>query len=335
MGIYRSKAPFRISFAGGGTDIPKWFLQNGGQVISTTIDKYVYVTVELIESTSVNVHAYDLNIEKSFNIENLNYDGNFDFCKAVLKHFKIKKGCNIYIHSDLPSGSGMGTSSSLLVALISVFSKISNQLLSKEEIAKLACEIERNELSQAGGYQDQYASSFGGLNFIKFDKDIEVNPIDMDFTKLYELNYRLILCYTGKTHISSEIQAKMIKNYGKSDFIEGMKELKKLALKIQGILRDTPIEKLDEFGYALHEAWIAKKKLSNKITNEEIEKLYLYSLENGAIGGKLLGAGGGGHLLLFVRSLKKGDLIKKLQKIGVTIVNFAFEKYGVTSWKVN
>src|SRR6056297_26048 len=300
--IFRSRAPLRISFAGGGTDLPPYCEEHGGQVISTTINKYVYVSVEIkdeipnSQSTNgmIRIFAYDLGKQTEIKIPSdpeitFRYDGNFDIFKAVLNRFHIRTPCDIHVHSDLPAGSGMGTSSSLTVALIGVFAKLKNQEISKYETAEMACEIERHELEQTGGYQDQYAAAFGGFNFIKFTDDVKVYSLTLDPNFLEELNYRLLLCYTGKTHISAEIQDEVLSNYEKVDFNEGMRLLKLRAKQMRDVLVKQNPKMLEEWGRLQHLAWVAKKKLSQKISNEDIEKLYQYSRKHGALGGKLLG----------------------------------------------
>ncbi|MHA1728377.1 MAG: GHMP family kinase ATP-binding protein [Promethearchaeota archaeon] len=334
MKIYRSKAPFRVSFAGGGTDLPDWATKYGGQVICTTINKYVHISVEINQnSADVKINAHDLDKYAVIPLNELEYNGEFDLIKSVLRHFKVSKGCEITIHSDLPAGSGMGTSSSLLVALISVFSLIMKIPMNKHDIAELACNIERKELAQAGGYQDQYAAAFGGFNFIKFTDKTTVYPLKLSEDLLNELNYRLVLCYTGKTHISADIQKILIKNFEKIDTKDGMFKLKELAVKMRDILIRNDVANLDEFGKLQHESWIAKKQTSDNVSNPDIEKLYMHSLQNGAIGGKLLGAGGGGHLILFAKPTERMKLIKELVKIGGEIVDFQFENSGVISWQ--
>ena len=336
--IYRSKAPLRVSFAGGGTDMPPYCLEHGGQVISTTIDKYIYVSVQFTGSQAINIHAYDLNETAALQVlheGNYIFDGSFDLFKAVLNHFQIRKGCDIFVHSDLPAGSGMGTSSSLTVALIAVFALAKKQSMSNYEIAELACKIEREELKQAGGYQDQYAAAFGGFNFIQFSQNTLVHTLKLQPVFLEELNHRLLLCFTGKTHISAEIQEQVLSNYDKIEFQDGMRLLKQRAKELRDILIQQNMSDLDKFGKILHLAWVAKKRLSQKISNASIEKLYLHSRNHGAIGGKLLGAGGGGFLLLLIEPLKRITLTRKLEALGAEVVTFHFDTTGVTAWRVN
>ena len=333
MQIYRSRAPLRVSFAGGGTDMPPYCVEHGGQVISTTIDKFVHVTVIFNQQSAIYIHAYDLAQEGTIPLADYTYTGQFDLIKAVLKHFSIREGCDIHIHSDLPAGSGMGTSSALVVALISVFGLVGGQHLTKAQIAEIACHIERIELHEAGGYQDQYAASFGGVNFITFHETVTVTPIKIPHPFLDELLARLVLCYTGKTHISARIQEEVLENYTQTSFQEGMAALKECASQIRNVLQRGEMSTIDEFGRLLHHAWVAKKRLSAKITTDQVEMLYLHSRKHGVIGGKLLGAGGGGFLLLFCEAARRYDVVQKITQLGGQIVTFSVEDRGVTSWR--
>jgi D-glycero-alpha-D-manno-heptose-7-phosphate kinase len=340
--IIRSRAPLRVSFAGGGTDIPSWYQKYRGQVTSTTIDKYIYVTLTTNDTGKFKIIAFDLNKIVEFSVSDLDYNGEFDLVKAAYRNIQklskrartVSEGYTIQIHSDLPAGSGMGTSSSLVVALIAAFAKLDGIHLEHRNIADLACKIEREELKQAGGYQDQFASTYGGFNFIEFNDNIDVHILQINQNFLDELNYRLILCYTGKTHVSAELQQTLINNYQTTDQTEGMFALMKYAEDLRNLLVKSDLSTIDEFGKILHESWVVKQSLNEKISNEEIERLYQFSIKNGAIGGKLLGAGGGGFLLLFAKPLERMELINKLTHIGAEIVPFRFEKTGIVAWEV-
>lgn len=334
MRIIRSFAPLRMSFSGGGTDMPPYCIDHGGQVFSTTIDKFVHITGVFNDSAMIKIHAYDLNQEAEFPVGEYNYNGFFDLFKAVLKHFQINSGCELFIYSDLPAGSGMGTSSSLVVALIALFATYTDQSLDRYQIAELACSIERKELVQTGGYQDQYAATFGGFNFITFKEKVTVFPIKINPAMIHELNARLLLCFTGKTHISAEIQQQTLANYGKVSFQEGMAQLKIYAEQLRDILVREKLRELHKFGEILHKAWIAKQQLSDKISTDNADHLYLDSLQNGAIGGKLLGAGGGGFLLLFIDPQKRMHLKRRLTEMHGEIIDFRLDSLGVTSWIV-
>ncbi|MFX1408982.1 MAG: hypothetical protein ACFFA6_01410 [Promethearchaeota archaeon] len=211
--IIRSKAPFRISFGGGGTDMPPYCTEHGGCVISTTIDRHIYVSIEPRDDNRVQVFSINRNKEISFNIGDRDYKGDFEIFKGVINVLNIEDGFNITTYSELPAGSGMGGSSSLCVALIGGFNEYYNYKLNKHDIALKACEIERVELKQKGGYQDQFAAAYGGFNFIEFNHYINVTPLKTTEEMVNELQYNLILCYIGGSHFSSEIQVEVLKGY--------------------------------------------------------------------------------------------------------------------------
>ncbi len=334
----RAKAPSRISFAGGGTDIAPYCTEHGGAVFSTTISKYTYVTLhekDAAEQEST-IYAHDLHQVTSIPQGKYIFDGHADLAKAVLKHFNVQKPVEIHIHSDLPPGSGMATSSSLTVALIGVCARMQKRRLSKYDVAYLAYKIEREELKQRGGYQDQFAAAFGGFNYIKFRDRVTVYPLKISSRVRLELRYRLLLVYTGQTHLSSAIQEQMMKGYSlqKADFLEGMARLKKVAKQMRDLLILDDLGRLDEFGQLLHEGWEAKQSLSDKISTGEVDALYMLARQEGALGGKLLGAGGGGHVLLFINPEKRATLVEKLEGLGGQVVPFEFDSTGLRVWSV-
>lgn len=335
--IVRSKAPYRISFGGGGTDMEPYCSEHGGCVISTTIDKHVLITLKPRTDNKISINAINFNKVFEFNIGDKDYSDDFEIFKGIVNVLDIKEGFNISTYSELPAGSGMGGSSSLSVALIGAFNRYYNLRLSPHEIAQKAYEIERIELKQKGGYQDQFAAAYGGFNFIEFTDSVKVNTIKASKSLLNELEFRLILCYIGGSHFSSDIQDEVLKGYDikTKTFIESMEDLKTVAKKMRSIILSNNLSLLSEFGLLLHNGWLAKKSLSEKITNTNIEKFYLTSRTYGVIGGKLLGAGGGGHLLLFSDPDKKQAVIKELENIGGKIVPFHFNPYGLEVWAIN
>ncbi|MFX0043165.1 MAG: GHMP kinase, partial [Candidatus Hodarchaeota archaeon] len=316
--IIRSKAPFRVSFGGGGTDIPPYCTEYGGYVINTTIDRNVYVSIEPRNDKKIRVYSFNYDKEIIFDVGDRDYTKDFELFKGVINVLNINDGFNIMIYSDLPAGSGMGGSSSLCVALIGAFNEFYNLKLNKHNIASKACDIERVELKQKGGYQDQFAAAYGGFNFIEFSNSIKVTPIKTSNQMINELQYRLILCYIGGSHFSSDIQDEVLKGYKfeKRSYMEAMQDLKDVAYSMRKIVESKEISQLNNFGEFLHKGWIAKKSLSSKISNKQIENFYLTSRKYGVLGGKLLGAGGGGHLLLFSKPDKKFEVIRELEKIG-------------------
>ncbi len=335
--IIRSKAPFRVSFGGGGTDLPPYCIEHGGCVINTTIDRHVYINLSPREDKNIRVYSVNYEREKLFNIGDRDYSEEFEIFKGIVNVLDIKEGFNITTYSELPAGSGMGGSSSLSVALIGAFNEYYNFGLSTNEIAQKACDIEQIELGQKGGYQDQFAAAYGGFNFIEFTNETKVIPIKTSKEMINELQYNLILCYVGGSHFSSDIQDDVIKGYKleKKSYMEAMNDLKNVAHSMKSIIESNDINKINEFGELLHRGWLAKKSLSSKISNKKIENFYLTSRKFGVLGGKLLGAGGGGHLLLFSKPGDKFRVIQELEKIGGKIVNFHFNPNGLEVWKIN
>jgi len=335
--IVRSKAPFRVSFGGGGTDMAPYCIEYGGCVISTAIDRHIYVTIEPRDDKKIRIFSLNYNQELVFNIGDKDYSTDFEIFKGIVNVLEINEGFNITTYSELPAGSGMGGSSSLSVALIGAFNVYYNFGLSEHDIAQKAYDIERIELEQKGGYQDQFAAAYGGFNFIEFTNFVKVIPIKKTDEIVNELQYRLILCYVGGSHFSSDIQDEVLKGYEieKNSYMEAMQGLKDVAHSMRNIVESNDIGRLNEFGELLHKGWLAKKSLSSKVSNKEIENFYLTSRKFGVLGGKLLGAGGGGHLLLFSEPNKKHRIIQELEKIGGKIVNFHFNPKGLEVWEIN
>jgi len=303
-------------------------------VVSTTIDKYAYTTLKPTNTKKINVCSMDFNLRKSFELGKLKYDGELDLVKATINEFDIEKGFDLLTHAEMPPGSGMGTSSSMAVALIGCFKEFTGRRMGKRAIAELAYHIEREELMEKGGYQDQYAAVFGGFNYMEFHKNkVTVIPLRLPLDVLNELQYCLLLFFTGETRLSSEIHEDMTRRYKmeKSDYLTSMHNLKKIASNMKRSLLKNDTQK---FGELLHEGWIEKRRLSGKITSPEIEKMYDVARQRGAIGGKILGAGGGGHLLLFCEPERKFEVANVLSKYGAKIVPFGFESQGLRTWEV-
>ncbi len=334
--MIRSKAPFRVSFGGGGTDMAPYCIEHGGCVINTTIDRHVYTTLIPRHDKKIHVHSINLNKEITFDIGDTDYSTEFELFKGIINVLEVKDGFDIITYSELPAGSGMGGSSSLSVALIGALNRYYKSGLSKQDIAQKAYYVERVELKQKGGYQDQFAAAYGGLNFIEFSDVVKVIPINATEEMINEFQYRLILCYVGGSHFSSEIQDEVLKSYKieKKSYMEVMQDLKDVAHSMRNIVESKNTNRLNEFGELLHKGWLAKKSLSTKISNKKIENFYLTSRNFGILGGKLLGAGGGGHLLLFSDFNKKYVVIQELEKIGGKIINFHFNPKGLEVWEI-
>ena len=336
MNIVRAKAPLRISFGGGGTDVSPYPEEKGGAVLNTTIDKYAYCSLAARGDNLVDVMSLDYDLATRYSVdEKLDYDGKLDLVKAAIKVMEIKDGVDLFLHSDVPPGSGLGTSSTITVALVGAFGHWLKLPLSDYDIAELAYRIERQEAGIKGGKQDQYAASFGGFNFIEFQgKTTIVNPLRIKREILNELEYRLMLCYTGKTRLSAGIIDEQVSGYlrRKDDVVSALNETKELATAMKNALL---LGQVDQFGSLLHQSWQSKKRFSSKITDPNIDELYEVARKNGAIGGKLLGAGGGGYLLLLCAFDKWHMVAQKLEGLNGKIVNFAFEFSGLQTWEVN
>lgn len=336
MKYIRSKAPFRISFAGGGTDVSPYPETIGGAVLNATINKYAYCSLFKCKDDKITVESYDYSLILNYNTDkDLKYDGKLDLVKASIKLLKAGSGYYIFLHSNIPPGSGLGSSSTVTVSIVGCLKHFLKLPLTDYEIAEIAYKIERIEMGLSGGKQDQYAATFGGFNFIEFYKDgTIVNPLRISSDIINELEYRLILCFTGQTRSSTDIiddQTKNLKEENK-DVLSAFKASKELAYESKKALL---LGKINYFGDCLKEGWNQKKKFSNKITNPKIDEFYDVAIKSGAIGGKLLGAGGGGYLLFLTSFNNKYKVKEQLEKCGGKILDFAFDRHGMQTWEVN
>ncbi|MEO9946927.1 MAG: GHMP kinase [Paraglaciecola sp.] len=335
MEVFRSRAPLRISFAGGGTDVNPFASLYGGFVLNVTINKYAYTSIVRTKSSNVSVTSYDFEKTTEFCSQSLaTLENDACFVRSVYQHLMSKaSGLDVITHNDAPPGSGLGSSSAMMVSIIGAFKEMENQVMSPYDIGRLAHDIERLELKQLGGMQDQYASAFGGFNFMEFDGDsVLVNRLKIDPWVVRELEYNMILVYTQKSRLSSNIIEDQIKNVkaNKADNIDAMKQIKQHAQDMKRVLLTG---KTNEFGELLHEAWQQKKMMASSITNDELDEMYDVAKKAGAIGGKVSGAGGGGFMMFYCESNKKRDVVSALEKMGARVESFKFELEGVESWR--
>ena len=322
-------SPVRISFAGGGTDFPEFYEKYEGSIVATTISQYTYVIVQ--ERKDNIFQAFSPDFQKHYKapkFHRIEIEDGTEIASSVIKYLQYKKGINIVLSSDAPTGSGLGTSGALTVNLVNIIYNLKDLKISKKNIAETAFKIGHDILNWPIGKQDEYISSYGGLNFIKFKKNkIQVTPIKMKKNVTEELQNNLVLFFLGATRNSSTILSQQVKNIKqkKDKTMESLDYVNKLSKKMFRTLKKSDI---DGFGDLLDEGWNAKKKFSEGVTNNKINKIYDLALQNGAIGGKLTGAGGGGHLLFYCKPTKKKNLIKKLTNVGLSHVHFNFTNQG-------
>ncbi len=328
--VIRGRAPFRISFAGGGTDLPHFFEKYGGVVINCTIDKYCYGTL-MKRADSKVVIGSDLGEELVLNLKNKpEYDGRFDLIKAIINIMKPTSGFELYLHNDIPPGRGLGSSATLAILVTKLISTMQESFYDDYKIAEIAYKAETEELKIKGGWQDQYAAVTGGFNFMEFNGNKTlIYPLRLKEEIINEFNHHLLLCYVGETHFSGDQQAVLENAITEEDVVRSLDELKKIAIDIKNSLLTNNIE---EIGRLLHKSWENKKRVSKSITNPKIDRLYEIAIMNGAYGGKLLGSGGGGYLLIFHTPKKRNQIVKALQNEGGEIMNFNFEFNGAKIW---
>lgn len=336
--LIRAKAPLRISFAGGGTDVPPFPAQEGGLVLNATINRYAYGTLQSREDDTITIRSVDFGFEAEFGVhEPLVFDGKLDLAKAAIRRFagRDSRGFDLRLHSNAPPGSGLGGSSTLMVALVGVLKEYRNLPLTDYEIADLAHTLEREDLGIKGGLQDQYAATFGGFNYLElFGDRVIVNPLRIPSDVVLELEHNLLLCFTGQTRQGDHIIEDQTRRFedGNADATAGLREQKELAVQMKNLLLRGD---LDDFGDLLHTSWETKKRMSGRISNAKIDELYEEARKAGALGGKVTGAGGGGYMLFYCQSDRKHEVAERMIALGATVDEFAFEDAGLRTWRVH
>lgn len=317
-----SRTPFRISFFGGGTDYPVWLRENEGAVLATTIDKYCYVTCRYLPPFFK--HKFRIvysSIEHVTDVNSIQHPS----VRECLKYMKIFKGMEIHHDGDLPARTGLGSSSSFTVGLLNSLFALKGKLVSQKQLAREAINVEQEFIKENVGCQDQISAAFGGLNLVEFKylEDFRVRPITIARERLQLLRDHLMLVFTGFSRIASEVAETLIKNTpNKKDELRIIHQMVYEAVNI--LNNDT--DNLNDFGKLLDEGWKLKRKLANNITTPVIEDIYKCAIKAGALGGKLLGAGGGGFLLLFAKPEHHKKIRSKLKKL--LHVPFQFERSG-------
>lgn len=292
-----SKTPHRISFFGGGTDYPPFYLEHGGKVLGTAIDKYCYLNVRKLPPFFEHKHriVYSL-MENVSHFEDIQHPS----VRETLKHLDVDFGISIHHDGDIPARSGMGSSSAFTVGLLNSLYALQGSLISKQELTQKAIYIEQSLIKENVGSQDQTFAAFGGFNLIEFLQtgEIVVHPIVIKPERLKKFESNFLLYFTGISRIASDIAGDQIKNTSLN--IDNLNTMKSLVDDAYSIITN-PNKNLDDFGILLNETWQIKKKLSNKISNSTVDEMYERAMKSGAIGGKLLGAGGGGFMVFYVR----------------------------------
>lgn len=332
----RARAPLRVSFAGGGTDVPPFPAVEGGCVLCATIDRYAYGSLVPRADRVVTIESVDFKTTAQMTLDNeILCDGSLDLIKAAVRRFGRKgtDGYDLVLRSNVQPGSGLGSSSTMMVALTGLLARHYMLTLGEYQTAQLAHVIERQDLGIAGGLQDQYAATFGGFNFIEFTDQVIVNPLRIRDEITLELELSLLLCFTGITRDSGRVIEDQTQraNACAADTLAGLRAQKDLAVAMKAALLTG---KLRDFGALLGEAWIQKKRLSPLISNARIDELYELALSKGALGGKVTGAGGGGYILLFCDFTTKHHVIEALEFAGADVMEIAFDTKGLTTWPV-
>lgn len=339
--IYRARAPLRISFAGGGTDVSPYSELYGGYVLNACINMYAYATIEPRDDNKIVFNSVDKGKKLELQSEEkLNIDGNLDLFKSVynkiVKNFTKKSlAFTLTTYVDAPAGSGLGSSSTLVVAILKAFCEWQNLALGEYDLADLAWEIERIDLNMAGGKQDQYSAAFGGFNFMEFyENKIIINPLRVKQEYVNELEFNTLLYYTGISRLSSTIIEKQSENVENNvlQTIEAMHKLKEQAKLMKEALLKGQINKM---GDLLNFGWDYKKQLTKDISNPIIDNIYNYAIKAGAIGGKISGAGGGGFFIFYCPKNTRYDVIEALKPFEGEFRRFRFTNIGAQSWSVN
>jgi D-glycero-alpha-D-manno-heptose-7-phosphate kinase len=317
-----TRTPFRISFFGGGTDYPEWFRENGGAVLATSIDKYCYLTVRYLPPFFEHRYriVYSI-VEMVKEIDEIRHPA----VRAVLKERNFTKGLEIHHDGDLPARSGLGSSSSFAVGILHALDALDGRMQSKLQLAREAIRMEQEVLQETVGCQDQITAAFGGFNRIRFlpDSSFDVEPIVIGRERLDTLQQSLMLCFTGLTRHASAVAQETVKNFdAKRNELTAMRQMVDEAVEML-CGRADPIE---NFGRLLHEAWLIKRGLATNVTTSKVDEIYEAARSAGAIGGKLLGAGSGGFILLVAPPDRHAAIRERLN--GLIHVGFRFESGG-------
>ena len=326
-----ARAPLRISFVGGGTDFPHWYEEHGGAVLSSTIDHYAEVTLQPRPDGLIRIRSIDFGHLVAYDAgSNPSYDGVMDLPKAALARMDVRRGVDVDIRSDAPPGSGLGGSSALVTAVVAAVAALDGRPMTADELARTSYAIEREDLGISGGWQDQFAAAFGGLNLVEFSTaGVRVTPARVSAPVLEELGRTLMLCYTGGVRTDVGLIDTQVRLHaeGREETIQGMKELQALAYEMRDALEAGDVAAI---GPMLHRAYESKKRMNPRIAQGTvIERLFAAARRAGATGGKVCGAGGGGYLLVACPPDRQPAVRAALEGLGGRFAPFAFERAGV------
>ena len=337
--IFRSKAPLRIGLAGGGTDVSPYADMFGGAILNATISLFAHASIEILNEKIIIVEAPDRNEKEQYNFtKTLPLNGTLDLLKGVYNRIQKdypfpQQGFRLTTYVDAPAGSGLGTSSTLVVAILGAFVEMLKLPLGDYDIAHYAFDIERNDLQLSGGRQDQYAATFGGVNFMEFYKDdkVIVNPLRIRPQYMHELENNLLLYFTATSRESATIINEQVKNVkgNNEKSIDAMHNLKEQAQQMkEALLRG----KVNDIGAILDYGFAQKRNMAANISNSNIEAIYDAAKNAGAAGGKISGAGGGGFMIFYCPGNSRYSVTNALEQFGGEIKKYSFTKYGLTSW---
>jgi D-glycero-alpha-D-manno-heptose-7-phosphate kinase len=324
-----ARAPVRISFAGGGTDLESYYGQFGGLVVSAAIDKYFYVFVTVNKRENIQIMSSDFRtFHRQDAGQEMLWDGDLALPRAILNHFEIHEGLAMFLASQIPPGTGLGSSSTVAVAIIKAISSLRGLKLSKHQIAELACSIEIEKLGMPIGKQDQFAAAFGGINALAFERDgVVVRPLRLLPDVLERLERGILLFYTGVARDAARVLAEQ--NHATLNraavVMESLHAIKDMAVEVQRCLERGD---LGRFGELLHASWEQKKRLASGISTSRIDECYETARRHGAAGGKITGAGGGGFLMLYCEEGRRAAVTEALERLGLKRMDFSIDFDG-------
>ncbi|GCE23434.1 GHMP family kinase ATP-binding protein [Dictyobacter kobayashii] len=326
-----ARAPMRISFGGGGTDLEAYYARYGGAVISTAINKYFYVVVTAEEGEDLQLISADYrSLFRHTPYTDLVWDGDLALPRAVLHHFGIRAGLNLFIASEVPPGTGLGSSSAAAVALVRAFATLTDQPMGRQQIAEIASAIEIDKMGMPIGKQDQYAAAFGGLNKMTFTSaGVTVEPVRLALSTQKTLEQRLLLFFTGSSRESTSILKHQRKSTEEQNehVLQALHNIKGVVTEVEHCLTSGD---LDGFGQVLDYSWQEKRRLAPNLSSPFIDECYTLARQHGVLGGKITGAGGGGFLLLYCPEEAQNIVTMMLEERGLKRMNFHFDHQGAT-----